>query len=80
MSKKETLDVVLSDVGLADLNGSGNPKRSDAKQFMAPELVFGQKLSAKTDIWSFGAILYFLVTLQIKDIYENINGQVENVQ
>ena len=33
----EQLEVMLSDVGLADLNGSGDPKKTDAMQFMAPE-------------------------------------------
>jgi hypothetical protein len=33
---------MLSDVGLADLNGSGDPEKTDAEQFMAPELVFGK--------------------------------------
>ena len=47
---------------------------------MAPELVFGEALYTKTDIWSLGAILYFLVTLKVKDIYENTRGSVSNVQ
>ena len=71
---------MLSDVGLADLNGSGDPDKTDAEQFMAPELVFGKQLFTKTDIWSLGAILYFLVTLKVKDIYENTSGSVENIQ
>ena len=73
---------MLSDVGLADLNGSGDPKKTDAMQFMAPELVFGEKIfnNNKTDIWSLGAILYFLITLKVKDIYENTSGSVKNIQ
>lgn len=75
MNEKEKIHIMLADVGLADINQSGDPNFTDYKQYMSPELVYGQlgKLNGKSDIWSLGVILYFIITFKVINIYKHLS-------
>eukprot|EP00347_Sterkiella_histriomuscorum_P018719 403344439 len=77
----EKIQIALADVGLSELNRSGDPYFTDYKQYMSPELVYGQldQLSTKTDIWSVGTILYFMVTFKVINIYKHLSRESQNI-
>ncbi|MEJ7600475.1 MAG: serine/threonine-protein kinase [Kofleriaceae bacterium] len=59
------------DFGLAKLDQRGVPKRETERQaivgtpyFMAPEQIRGDEVDARTDIYSFGALMFELLTAQ----------------
>ncbi|MDW7759522.1 MAG: protein kinase [Acidobacteriota bacterium] len=54
--------VKIMDFGLARMEGAGDLTRTDAVMgtvaYMSPEQALGQKVDHRTDIWSFGSLLY----------------------
>jgi eukaryotic-like serine/threonine-protein kinase len=58
--------IKVMDFGLAKLKGSGNLTRSGTTvgtaKYMSPEQIQGEAIDARADIWSFGIVLYELIT------------------
>jgi serine/threonine protein kinase len=61
--------IKVMDFGLAKLKGSGNLTRSGTTvgtaKYMSPEQIQGEAIDARADIWSFGIVLYELITGQL---------------
>ncbi|MDW7761494.1 MAG: protein kinase [Acidobacteriota bacterium] len=60
--------VKIMDFGLARLAGAGDLTRTDAVMgtvaYMSPEQALGQKVDHRTDIWSFGCLVYEMLAGQ----------------
>jgi serine/threonine protein kinase/Tfp pilus assembly protein PilF len=58
--------VKIMDFGLAQLEGSDQPKSSNTTAgttaYMSPEQLRGEEADARSDIWSYGVVLYELFT------------------
>ena len=88
----ETDQVKVMDFGLAKLRGSIKLTKSSSTvgtlAYMAPENIQGQEIDARTDIFSFGVVLYEMLTGQLpfKGDYESammyaiLNEEPEPIQ
>jgi len=59
-------NVKIMDFGLAKLRNDANLTKTDATlgtpAYMSPEQIKGEKIDQRTDIWSFGVVLYEMLT------------------
>lgn len=84
---EEALTVVkVTDFGLAKLKGAAESgltqQRSGTPQYMSPEQVLGQSVDERSDLYSFGVLLYEIVTGQQpfqSDVAEGLFYQHLNV-
>ena len=59
----ENYDVKIGDFGLSKVNLSGNNRGLlGSPAYMSPEMLLGQEYDEKTDIYSFGMVLYEVIT------------------
>lgn len=71
----EELIVRVTDIGLSEVCRSSDPAKIDYLQFLAEEIITGGYISPMADIWSLGAILYFMVSQNNVKIYEKGTGE-----
>lgn len=62
VSKEDDFDVRIADFGLATIMNKPLFERCGTPGFVAPEILSGKGYDFKVDIFSMGAILYFLLT------------------
>lgn len=68
---QDKIVLYLSDVGISNITRSGSPVQADCILFMAPEIVQNQPITPTADIWSLGAILYFIITHNLIKLYDS---------
>ncbi|MCU0239352.1 MAG: serine/threonine-protein kinase, partial [Pyrinomonadaceae bacterium] len=94
MIRKDGIVKIL-DFGLAKLSQNSNETDSDAKtvvnfstihgivlgtpQFMSPEQVRGKKVDVRTDIWSFGVLIYQMLTQRLPFQGETTNDVIASI-
>ncbi|KAL9646236.1 hypothetical protein ABK040_009923 [Willaertia magna] len=74
----ETIKIVLGDFGFTHLSSnSRNSSLSDrgTLEYLSPEIIRQQLYGYKTDIWSFGIMIYYLLTYEPKD-KNNFNSKI----
>lgn len=69
-SQPHSEPVQISDIGLPEVTKSFSANQ-DIIQFCAPELSETSKITSPGDIWALGVILYFIVSSEIKNVYES---------
>lgn len=59
--KSETLKIKLMDFGLSSLRGHPSEQTTGTIDYMPPEVIRGEQADGRSDLYSFGAILYELI-------------------